>query len=132
MAYRSDYTPYYGSSYYNSCYSFSCSPYYGSAFSIGIVFGRPYRSYYYDPYFYAYDPFYNPFFYDPYYYAPVYRQPFYYRPYYNYPYRNRLDDAWYRGRNNAYTPYRFRGADGNPLYRDRNVVRQAVNTAYLP
>ncbi len=74
------------------------------------------RRYYYDPYFYAYDPFYNPFFYDPYYYAPVYRQPFYYRPYYNSPYRNRLDHAWYRGRNNAYTPYRFRGTDGNPLF----------------
>ena len=42
-----------------------------------LFFGRPYRRYYYDPYFYAYDPFYNPFFYDPYYYAPVYRQPFY-------------------------------------------------------
>ena len=42
------------------------------------------------------------------------------------------DDAWYRGRNNAYTPYRFRGTDGSPLFRDRNVVRQAVNTVYLP
>src|SRR4051812_11083797 len=65
VAYRSDYSPYYG--YDNWCYS--CS-YYGSSFS--IVFGRPYRRYSYDPYFYAYDPFYNPFFYDPYYYAGAY------------------------------------------------------------
>ncbi len=60
-----------------SCYRYSCGHSYYSpySFSIGLFFGRPYRRYYYDPYFYAYDPFYNPFFYDPYYYAPVYRQP---------------------------------------------------------
>lgn len=138
VVYASDYTTrYYGSVYDDPwCYRFSCGhSYYGSPFSlsIGLFFGRPYRRYYYDPYFYAYDPFYNPFFYDPYYYAPVYHPRYYYRPYYTYPYRNRFDyDSWDRGRNSPYTPYRFRGADGSPLYRDRNVVRQAVNTVYLP
>jgi hypothetical protein len=138
VVYASDYTTrYYGSVYSDPwCYGYSCGhSYYGSPFSlsVGLFFGRPYRRYYYDPYFYAYDPFYNPFYYDPYYYAPVYHPGYYYRPYYNYPYRNRFDDnSWYRGRNSPYTPYRFRGADGSPLYRDRNVVRQAVNTVYLP
>jgi hypothetical protein len=138
VVYASDYSyRYYGSDYYDDpwCYHFSCGrSYYGSPFnlSIGLFFGRPYRRYYYDPYFYAYDPFYNPFFYDPYYYAPVYRPRYYYRPYYTYPYRNRLDDGWYGGRGIAYTPYRFRGADGSPLFRDRSVGRQAVNTVYRP
>jgi hypothetical protein len=134
VAYRSDYTPYYGSSYNSWCYTFSCSQYYGSAFSIGIVFGRPYRRYYYDPYFYAYEPFYNPFFYDPYYYAAVYR------PRYAYPY------PWYYGYNgynyydryntyrqpySPYTPYRFRGADGFATgYRDRRSPTRWVNTVY--
>jgi hypothetical protein len=136
VAYASDYTSrYYGSVYDDPwCYRFSCgSSYYGSGLSIGFFFGRPYRRYYYDPYFYAYDPFYNPFFYDPYYYAPVYPR-YYHGPYYNYPYRDRFDDDdWYRGRNAPFTPYRFRGADGvSPLYRDRSVVRQAVNTVYHP
>ena len=136
VVYASDYTShYYGSGYDDPwCNRFSCGSYYGSpGLSIGLFFGRPYRRYYYDPYFYAYDPYYNPFFDDPYYYAPVYHPRYYYRPYYTYPYRNRFDyDAWYRGRSTQYTPYRFRGADGSPLYRDRNVVRQAVNTVYLP
>ncbi|HEV7364714.1 MAG TPA: DUF4384 domain-containing protein [Gemmatimonadales bacterium] len=138
VVYASDYTTgYYGSVYSNPwCYGYSCGhSYYGSPFSlsVGLFFGGPYRRYYYDPYFYAYDPFYNPFYYDPYYYAPVYHPGYYYRPYYNYPHRNRFDDnSWYRGRNSPDTPYRFRGADGSPLYRDRNVVRQAVNTVYLP
>jgi hypothetical protein len=138
VVYASDYSSryYYGSVYDDPwCYRYSCghsfySPY---SFSIGLFFGRPYRRYYYDPYFYAYDPYYNPFFYDPYYYAPVYRPRYFYRPYYAFPYRNRFDDhIWFRGRSTTYTPYRFRGTDGNPLFRDRNVVRQAVNTVYLP
>jgi uncharacterized protein DUF4384 len=135
VVYASDYSSrYYGSVYDDPwCYRFSCGhSYYGSPFSlsIGLFFGRPYRRYYYDPYFYAYDPFYNPFFYDPYYYAPVYPR-YYHRPYYYYPYRGRYDDDWYRGHNRPYTPYRFRGADGfSPGYRDRNVVRRAVNTVY--
>jgi hypothetical protein len=134
VAYRSDYTPYYGSSYDSWCYTFSCSPYYGSAFSIGIVFGRPYRRYYYDPYFYAYDPFYNPFFYDPYYYAAVYR-PRYVYPYpwyygYNgYNYYDRYNT--YRQPYSPYTPYRFRGADGFTTgYRDRRGPTRWVNTVY--
>jgi hypothetical protein len=137
VAYASNYTSgYYGSVYDDPwCYRFSCGhSYFGSpGISIGLFFGRPYRRYYYDPYFYAYDPFYNPFFYDPYYYAPVYHPRYYYRPYYTNPYRNRFDyDSRYRGRSNPYTPYRFRGADGSPLYRDRSVVRRAVNTVYHP
>lgn len=139
VAYASDYTSrYYGSVYDDPwCYRFSCgNSYYGSPFSlsIGLFFGRPYRRYYYDPYFYAYDPFYNPFFYDPYYYGPVYHPRYYHRPYYSYPYRDRFDDGdWYRGSNSPFTRYRFRGADGSsPLYRDRNVVRRAVNTVYYP
>jgi hypothetical protein len=133
VAYRSDYySPYYGSSYYNDCYRFSCSSYYGSPFnvSIGLFFGRPYRRYYYDPYFYAYDPFYNPFFYDPYYYAPVYRP----RYVYPYPYYYAYDRYYYdryRTYRQPYTPYRFRGADGITVgYRDRYGPTRWVNTVY--
>jgi Domain of unknown function (DUF4384) len=134
VAYQSDYSPYYGSSYYGGC--FSCSPYYGSAFSIGIVFGRPYRSYYYDPYFYAYGPFYNPFFYDPYYYAAAYR-PWYVYPYsygYNGYYHNSYYPYYYgqyHTYGQRYTPYRFRGADGYTAgYRDRRRPTRFVNTVY--
>jgi hypothetical protein len=133
VAYRSDYSPYYGSSYYDGCYRFSCSSYYGSPFnvSIGLFFGRPYRRYYYDPYFYAYDPFYNPFFYDPYYYAPVYG------PRYVYPYSRYYRDQYYYDRYRTYrqpnTPYRFRGADGVAAgFRDRFGPTRWVNTVYNP
>jgi Domain of unknown function (DUF4384) len=133
VAYRSDYSPYYGSSYYDGCYRFSCSSYYGSPFnvSIGLFFGRPYRRYYYDPYFYAYDPFYNPFFYDPYYYAPVYR------PRYVYPYSRYYYDQYSYDRYRTYrqpnTPYRFRGADGATVgFRDRFGPTRWVNTLYNP
>src|SRR5919107_3630111 len=93
-AYVSTYTPrYYGSLYDDPwCYSFCGSSYYGSPFSVSFFFGRPSRRYYYDPYYYAYDPFYNPFFYDPYYYAPayypryVYPRRYYYNPYNGYGY----------------------------------------------
>jgi uncharacterized protein DUF4384 len=139
VVYASDYSSrYYGSVYDDPwCYRFSCGhSYYGSpsSLSIGLFFGRPYRRYYYDPYFYVYDPFYNPFFYDPYYYGRIYYPRYYHRPYYYDSYRDRYRyDDWYRGQNRPYTPYRFRGADGfSPGYRDRNVVRQAVNTVYNP
>jgi hypothetical protein len=139
LAYRSDYSSYYGSSYYDDhvCYRFSCSSYYGSPFnvSIGLFFGRPYRRYYYDPYYYAYDPFYNPFFYDPYYYASVYR-PRYVYPYsryyvYNGYYRDRYYYDRYRTYRQPYTPYRFRGADGRVAgFRDLNGPTRWVNTVY--
>ena len=137
VAYRSDYSPYYGSSYYDGCYRFSCSSYYGSPFnvSIGLFFGRPYRRYYYDPYFYAYDPFYNPFF-DPYSYAPIYYSPIY-RPRYVYPYSRYYHDQYYYDRYRTYrqpnTPYRFRGADGATVgFRDRFGPTRWVNTLYNP
>jgi uncharacterized protein DUF4384 len=137
VVYASDYSSryYYGSTYYDPwCYHFSCGrPYYGSPFSISIFFGRPYRRYYYDPYFYAYDPFYNPFFYDPYYYSSAYYPRFAYphRYYYNYPYRGGYYSDRYR---TPYTPYRFRGANGFVGdYRDRrHDLRRSVNTIYNP
>jgi hypothetical protein len=115
------------------CYRLSCRRYYyGSPYSISIFFGRPYRRYYYDPYFYAYDPFYNPFFYDPYYYAPVYY------PRYVHPWRYYSPGYWdwYRYRyhyyNRPYTPYRFRRDDFNGGYRDRRYDGRSVNTVYHP
>jgi hypothetical protein len=139
VVYASDYSSsyYYGPSYYDPwCYHFSCgrSYYYRSPFSISIFFGRPYRRYYYDPYFYAYDPFYNPFFYDPYYYSSAYYpRLFYHRYYYNYPYRGGYYYDRYRGYA-PYTPYRFRGATGFATdYRDRRYdLRRSVNTVYNP
>jgi hypothetical protein len=138
-SYASEYYPrHYGSVYDDPwCYRFSCGhSYYGSPYSlsIGLFFGRPYRRYYYDPYFYAYDPFYNPFFYDPYYYAPVYHPRYIYprRHYYGYYGRPYYWDRhrYYRG----HTPYRFRGADGFTTgYRDRRYdLRRSVNTVYNP
>jgi uncharacterized protein DUF4384 len=136
VTYASDYSTVYRSWMYDDpwCYHYSCGrSYYGSPLSISIFFGRPYRRYYYDPYYYAYDPFYNPFFYDPYYYAPIYYPRYVYpRRYYNYPYRDGYYPYPYRYRGyEAYTPYRFRGSDG--LYRDRRYdVRRSVNTVYNP
>jgi hypothetical protein len=133
-SYALHYSPrYYGSIYDDWCYSFSCGRYYyGSPWRISIFFGRPYRRYYYDPYFYAYDPFYNPFFYDPYYYAPAYYPRYVYpRRFYYYPYRDRYyyDHYW-----RPYTPYRFRGGDGFvDRYRDRRYdLGRSVNTVYRP
>jgi hypothetical protein len=138
-AYAADYYPrYYGSVYDDPwCYSFSCdrSYYSGSPFSVSIFFGRPYRRYYYDPYFYAYDPFYNPFFYDPYYYAPAYYPRYVYpRPYYQYPYRGGYYRDRYRSYAQPFTPYRFRGADGFTAgYRNRGTdLRRSTNTVYTP
>jgi hypothetical protein len=138
-AYATDYYPrYYGSVYDDPwCYSFSCSRpyYYGSPFSVSIVFGRPYRRYYYDPYFYAYDPFYNPFFYDPYYYAPAYYPRYIYpRPYYPYyPYRGGYYRDRYRTYAQPFSPYRFRGADGFTAgYRGRGGFGRSINTVYNP
>jgi hypothetical protein len=136
-AYASDYySGSYGSVYGNS---WCCSSpyYYGSPFSVSIAFGRPYRRYYYDPYFYAYDPFYNPFFYDPYYYAPAYYPRYIYpRPYYPYyPYRGGYyyGDR-YRTYGQPFTPYRFRGRDGFTAgYRGRGYgFPQSINTVYNP
>jgi Domain of unknown function (DUF4384) len=139
VAYRSDYYPsYYGSASYDPwCYSWSCGSYYGSPFnvSIGLFFGRPYRRYYYDPYYYVYDPFYNPFFYDPYYYRAVYR-PRYVYPYpyhYGYGYRDRFYYDRYRPYRQPYTPYRFRGANGFTAgFRDSRGPTRWVNTVYNP
>jgi hypothetical protein len=136
-AYASNYSSrYYGSMYYDDWCSFSCgSSYFGRSpygLSIGLFFGRPYRRYYYDPYFYAYDPFYNPFFYDPYYYASAYY------PRYVYPRHYGYHDPYYYDRyrtyNRPYTPYRFRGSDGFTAgYRNRGYdIRRSVNTVYHP
>jgi hypothetical protein len=131
-------TPYYGSAYYGGCggYYITCGyPYYGSRYSvsIGLFFGRPYRRFYYDPFYAAYDPFYDPFFYDPFYYRPVYSYPL--RPFYPYPYR--YSGIYYQrfpGYNRPFTPYRFRPTDGVFAgYRDRRFdLGRSVNTVYLP
>jgi hypothetical protein len=137
-AYASDYpSRYYGSVYDDDWCSFSCGrPYYGRSrfgLSIGLFYGRPYRRYYYDPYFYAYDPFYNPFFYDPYYYAPAY-YPRYAYPGRHYGYHDPYYYNRYRTYNRPYTPYRFRGSDGFTAgYRNRgHDIRRSVNTVYHP
>lgn len=137
MAYAGDNVSAYRGWLYDDpwCYHFSCGhSYYRSPLSISIFFGRPYRRYYYDPYFYAYDPFYNPFFYDPYYYAPVYYPRYVYPWRYRYPYRDRYYYDRYRSYNQPYTPYRLRGADGFTAgYRDRRYdLRRSVNTVYNP
>jgi len=128
---------YYGSLYDDDWCSFSCGrPYFGYSpfrLSVGFFYGRPYRNYYYDPYYYAYDPYYNPFFYDPYYYAPAYYPRYVYpRRYYGYGSPYYYDR--YRTYNRPYTPYRFRGSDGfSAGYRDRrHDLRRAVNTVYTP
>jgi hypothetical protein len=136
-AYVSSSSRYYGSLYDDGWCSYSCGrPYFGYSpfrLSVGFFYGRPYRNYYYDPYYYAYDPYYNPFFYDPYYYAPAYYPRYVYpRRYYGYgaPYYHDR----YRTYNRPYTPYRFRGSDGFAAgYRDRrHDLRRAVNTVYTP
>ena len=132
-AYAADYYPRYGTAYDDPwCYSFSCSRYYGSPFSVSVFFGRPYRRYYYDPYFYAYDPFYNPFFYSPYYYAPAYYPRYVYPGHnYRYPY-----GQWYyrdRSYGQPFTPYRFRGSNGFAAgYRERYDLHRSINTVYNP
>jgi hypothetical protein len=140
-SYASDYYPrssYYGSVYDDPwCYRFSCGhSYYRSpySFSIGLFFGRPYRRYYYDPYYYAYDPFYSPFFYDPYYYAPAYYPRYVYPRRHYYGYYDRYH-YWDRDRyySRPYTPYRFRTGEGVDRYRDRRYdLRRSVNTVYRP
>jgi hypothetical protein len=136
-------TPYYGSGYYGSGYYGGCGgyyttcgyPYYGSGYglSIGLFFGRPHRRFYYDPFYAAYDPFYDPFFYDPFYYRPVYTYPL--RPFYPYPYR--YSGIYYQrfpGYSRPYAPYRFRPTDGVFTgYRDRRFdLGRSVNTVYMP
>jgi hypothetical protein len=138
-SYASEYYPrHYGSSYYDPwCYRFSCGhSYYGSPYSlsIGLFFGRPYRRYYYNPYYYGYDP-YLPFFYDPYYYAPAYYPRYIYPRHRYYGYHDRYFD-WdrHRGYNRPYTPYRFRGGEAFAGgYRDRRYdLRRSINTVYHP
>jgi hypothetical protein len=128
---------YYGSLYDDGWCSFSCGrSYFGHSpysVSLGFFYGRPYRRYYYDPYFYAYAPIYNPFFYDPYYYAPAYYPRYVYpRRYYGYTHPYYYDR--YRTYDRPYTPYRFRGSDGFAAgYRDRrHDLRRSVNTVYTP
>jgi Domain of unknown function (DUF4384) len=122
---------YYGTLYDDPwCYRFCGRSYYGSPFSVSIFLGRPYRRYYYDPYFYAYDPFYNPFFYDPYYYAPVYYPRYIYPRHSYYPYRNRWSYDNYRF-GHQYDPYRFRNGFAGD-YRDRRTDLRSVNTVYRP
>ena len=137
-AYASERYPsrYYGSVYDDDWCSFSCgSPYFGgSRFGLSIgLFHSPYRRYYYDPYYYAYDPFYNPFFYDPYYYGAAY-YPHYVYPRRYYGYHDSYYYDRYRGNSRPYTPYRFRGSDGFAAgYRDRGRdIRRSVNTVYHP
>ena len=144
VVYASDYSysrPYYSGSYYYD--DGWCGSYWrrcGSGVSIGIVFGRPYRyGYYHDPYWYGYNPYYDPFFYDPYYYRPAYYYPVYrhYHPYRSY-YYPRYRDTWrydhrYRDHSRPYTPYRFRGSFASQTDGDRNYgFRRAVNTVYTP
>lgn len=136
--YASDYSSrQYGSAYDDDWCSFSCGrPYFGHSpfgLSIGLFYGRPYRHYYYDPYFYAYSPLYDPFFYDPYYYAPAY-YPRYVSPRRYYGYYDSYYQDRYRAYNRPYTPYRFRGSDGVTAgYRNRGYdIRRSVNTVYHP
>ncbi|MFL5449155.1 MAG: DUF4384 domain-containing protein [Gemmatimonadales bacterium] len=132
-AYAADYNSHYHTSaYYDPwCYSFCGAGYYGSPFGLSITLGWPYRSYYYDPYFYAYNPFYNPFYYNPYYYAPayyphyVYPRPYYYHPYGYYPHGGGWSPYGY---GNSYTGNGFGGRFGG--YRDRRTDIRSVNTVY--
>ncbi len=144
---RSTYASVYPSRYYGSAYdddwcNFSCGSSYGHSrfgLSIGLFYGSPYRRYYYNPYFYGYDPYYSPFFYDPYYYASSYYPRYYPNRYYGYPYRYYgYHDRGYPDRdrvyNRPYTPYRFRGSDGSTAgFRERGYdIRRSVNTVYNP
>jgi hypothetical protein len=135
-AYASDYpSRYSGSAYYNDWCTFSCGrPYYGqSSFGFSLFYGHPYRRYYYDPYFYAYSPLYDPFFYDPYYYAPAF-YPRYLSPRRFYGYHAPRFNDRFRVFNRPYTPYRFRGSDGFTAgYRNRgHDIRRSINTVYNP
>ena len=148
VVYANNYDTWYDDAYYGCGYSYhGCGrSYYGSPynFSVGLFFGRPYyRRYYYDPFYAAYDPFYDPFFYDPYYYRPFYYRPVYAYPRYGYPIYNGpyypyayggYYDYRYRNWGRPYTPYRLRSADGFAVgYRDRRYsLGRSVNTVYLP
>ena len=143
---RSTYASSYPSRYYGSVYNdwctFSCDPYYGHSrfgLSIGLFYGSPYRRYYYNPYFYGYDPYYSPFFYDPYYYASSYYPRYYPHRYYGYydryyGYHGRHYPDRDRVYNRPYTPYRFRGSDGSTAgFRERGYdIRRSVNTVLNP
>jgi Domain of unknown function (DUF4384) len=135
--YDNYYDPYYYNSYDPWCYGYYGCGRYGSSFRVSLFFGSRFPRYYYRPYVYAYDPFYDPFFYDPFYYRPVYVYPV--RPYYYYgtPYRysysryHYYNDPRFGYFGNRYTPYRSRGFD--VPYRDRRFgLGRSVNTVYLP
>ena len=126
-------------SYYDPFCDFSwdCDPYYfggRSGLSVGLYFGRPYRSAFYDPFYY--DPFYyDPFYYDPFYYGG-YR---YYRPAYRYPgyYPGYYPRSGYQGQ--IYTPYQFKtinrtwNGSSPTMFRDRRDTRfDATHTVYGP
>ena len=137
-AYASSYSSRYdyGSAYDDGWCRFSCGSYYGHSgfgLSVGLFYGSPYRRYYYNPYFYGYDPYYSPFFYDPYYYASSY-YPRYGYPYRYYGYHDRHYPDRDRVYNRPYTPYRFRGSDGVTAgFRNRGYdIRRSVNTVYNP
>jgi hypothetical protein len=122
-------------SYYDPFCDFSwdCDPYYftgRSSLSVNLVFGRPYRSYYYDPFNY------NPFYYDPFYYGgygynyrPAYRSPGYYPGYYT-------PRSVYQGQ--IYSPYQFKAVNrtwsgGGGISRfGRDNIGQATHTVYGP
>jgi hypothetical protein len=132
-AYADYSTHYYGSAYSDPwCYSFCGAAYYSVPFGISFSFGWPYRSYRYDPYFYAYNAYYNPFYYNPYYYAPayyphyVYPRPYYYHPYGYYPHGGGRYSPY--GYGNSYTGNGFGGRFGG--YRDRRNDIRSVNTVY--
>ncbi len=123
------------------CGYYSC----GSGFSVSLSFGYPYYHYpYYRPYYYPYYPAYyypSSYYYYPYYrpYYPAYYYPRYYyggyHPYrWGYPYRPRVNPYNGYGRNQPYSPYRFRdrtlaGADNQDR---RYTFGQAVNTVHVP
>ncbi len=116
--------------------SWDCDPYYfsgRSGLSVNLIFGRPYRYSYYDPF--AYDPFYyDPFYYGSYRYRPAYRYPGNYGGYYGGYYGH--NSRTYQGP--IYSPYQFKavnrtwsgvGAYGT-LSRNGRDVRQATHTVY--
>ena len=122
-------------SYYDPFCDFSwdCDPYYftgRSGLSVNLIFGRPYRYHYYDPFAY------NPFYYDPFYYGGYgyrhsgYRYGGYYPGYYS-------PRSIYQGP--IYTPYQFKsvnrtwsGTGGISRFGRDNNIGQATHTVYGP
>ncbi len=129
-------------SYYDPFCDFSwdCDPYYlggRSGPSVNLIFGRPYRSYYYDPF--SYDPFYYGGYYSGYNYRRSYNYPTYYPYGGGYGYNNYYPRSTYQGQ--IYTPYQFKsinrtwnGGSTASLYRTRrnDDPRQATQRVYQP